>query len=160
MIRHLSRMMGRPICAVLAVVWLTTVPTLEHTAAQQAPQRRYFQSTGSLAGLPFSNAVLVGNTLYVAGHIGVDDASGQAPADLDKEIQLLLDGFRATLAQASMKMDNLVSADVYCTDLSLYDKFNTSYRKQFSKDFPARAFVGVASLLRGAHFEMQGVAVK
>jgi 2-iminobutanoate/2-iminopropanoate deaminase len=160
MIRSLSLRMVKPICAVLAVVWLTTFPTLEHTAARQSPQRRYFQSTGSLAGLPFSNAVLVGNTLYVAGHIGVDDASGQAPADLDREIQLLLDQFRATLAQAGMKMDNLVSANVYCTDLSLYDKFNTSYRKQFSKDFPARAFVGVASLLRGAHFEMEGVAVK
>jgi 2-iminobutanoate/2-iminopropanoate deaminase len=160
MIRNPSRRMVKLICAVLAVVWLTTFPTLEHTAAQQAQQRRHFQSTGSLAGLPFSDAVLVGNTLYVAGHIGVDDASGQAPADLDQEIQLLLGHFRATLAQAGMKMDDLVSADVYCTDLSLYDKFNTSYRKQFSKDFPARAFVGVASLLRGAHFEMQGVAVK
>jgi 2-iminobutanoate/2-iminopropanoate deaminase len=152
--------MVRLVCAVLAVVWLATFPTLEHTAAQQAQQRRYFQSTGSLAGLPFSQAVLVGNTLYVAGHIGVDNASGQAPADVDREIELLFEQFRATLAQAGMKMDDLVSADVYCTDLSLYDKFNTSYRKQFARDFPARAFVGVASLLRGAHFEMQGVAVK
>jgi 2-iminobutanoate/2-iminopropanoate deaminase len=160
MIRNPSGRMVKLIGAVLAVVWLSTFPTLERTAAQQAPQRRYFQSTGSLAGLPFSDAVLVGNTLYVAGHIGVDDASGQAPADLDQEVQLLLERFRATLAQAGMKMDNLVSVDVYCTDLSLYDKFNTSYRKQFSKDFPARAFIGIASLLRGAHFEMQGVAVK
>jgi len=160
MIPSLSRRTVRLIGAALAVSWLTTLPTLEHPAAQQAQQRHNFQSTGALAGLPFSDAVLVGNTLYVAGHIGVDAASGQAPADVDNEIQLLLEGFRATLAQAGMKMDNLVSADVYCTDLSLYDKFNTSYRKQFSKDFPARAFVGVASLLRGAHFEMQGVAVK
>jgi enamine deaminase RidA (YjgF/YER057c/UK114 family) len=123
MIRNPSGRMVKLIGAVLAVVWLSTFPTLERTAAQQAPQRRYFQSTGSLAGLPFSDAVLVGNTLYVAGHIGVDDASGQAPADLDQEVQLLLERFRATLAQAGMKMDNLVSVDVYCTDLSLYDKF-------------------------------------
>jgi 2-iminobutanoate/2-iminopropanoate deaminase len=160
MIRNLSRRMVRLVCAALAVVWLATVPTLEHTAAQQPQQRRDFQSTGPLAGLPFSDAVLVGNTLYVAGHIGVDNATGQAPASLDQEIQLLLEQFRATLAQAGMKMDNLVSVNVYCTDLSLYDKFNTTYRTQFSKDFPARAFVGVASLLRGAHFEMEGVAVK
>jgi 2-iminobutanoate/2-iminopropanoate deaminase len=160
MIRDFSRRMVTLMGAVLAMVWLTSLPALEHPAAQQAQPRRYLQSTGPLAGLPFSNGVLVGSTLYVAGHIGVDDASGQAPADLDREIQLLFQGFEATLAQAGMKMDNLVSADVYCTDLSLYDKFNTSYRKQFSKDFPARAFVGVASLLRGAHFEMQGVAAK
>jgi 2-iminobutanoate/2-iminopropanoate deaminase len=160
MIRNPSRRMVRLICAVLAVAWLATVPTLEHPAAQQPQQRHNFQSAGPLAGLPFSDAVLVGNTLYVAGHIGVDNATGQAPASLDQEIQLLLEQFRATVAQAGMKMDNLVSVNVYCTDLSLYDKFNTTYRTQFSKDFPARAFVGVASLLRGAHFEMEGVAVK
>jgi enamine deaminase RidA (YjgF/YER057c/UK114 family) len=49
---------------------------------------------------------------------------------------------------------------VYCTDLALYAKFNTAYRAQFGKDVPARAFLGVASLLRGGHFEMEGVAVK
>ncbi len=117
MIRNPSRRMVKLIGAVLAMIWLTTVPTLEHTAAQQAPQRRYFQSTGSLAGLPFSDAVLVGNTLYVAGHIGVDDATGQAPADVDREVQLLLDRLpRDVLAQAGMKIDDLVSANVYCTD--------------------------------------------
>jgi 2-iminobutanoate/2-iminopropanoate deaminase len=160
MIRNPSRRMVRLICAVLAVAWFATVPTLEHPAAQQPQQRHNFQSAGPLAGLPFSDAVLVGNTLYVAGHIGVDNATGQAPASLDQEIQLLLEQFRATVAQAGMKMDNLVSVNVYSTDLSLYDKFNTAYRTQFSKDFPARAFVGVAALLRGAHFEMEGVAVK
>lgn len=160
MSRNPSGRMATFVFAVLAVAWLTTLPTLGRTATQQAQQRRSFQSAGPLAGLPFSDAVLVGNTLYVAGHIGVDNVSGQAPADVNQEVQLLLEQFRATLAQAGMTMDNLVSVNVYCTDLSLYDKFNTSYRKQFSKDFPARAFVGVASLLRGAHFEMEGVAVK
>lgn len=57
-------------------------------------------------------------------------------------------------------MDDLVSVHVYCTDLALYEKFNTAYRGQFAKDFPARAFIGVASLVRGAHFDMEGTAVK
>jgi 2-iminobutanoate/2-iminopropanoate deaminase len=49
---------------------------------------------------------------------------------------------------------------VHCPDLSLYDKFNAAYRTYFSKEFPARAFLGSGPLLFGGHFEMLGVAVK
>jgi 2-iminobutanoate/2-iminopropanoate deaminase len=72
----------------------------------------------------------------------------------------LLDGFKATLGQAGMTMDNLVTVTIYCPDLALYDKFNGVYRSYFGKDFPARAFIGSGPLLRNAHFEMQGIAVK
>jgi 2-iminobutanoate/2-iminopropanoate deaminase len=57
-------------------------------------------------------------------------------------------------------MDDLVSVQVFCTDFSLYEKFNGVYRTYFHEQFPARAFLGVASLIRGAHFEIMGVAVK
>jgi 2-iminobutanoate/2-iminopropanoate deaminase len=71
-----------------------------------------------------------------------------------------MDGMKATLAQAGMTMDDLVSVQVFCPDLSLYDQFNKIYRTYFTKDFPARAFIGSGPLLRGGHFEMQGIAVK
>lgn len=145
-------------CIGLAIAAFASLPAAQKPA-QQSATRQYIQSAGSLAGLPFSEAVLTGKTLYVAGHVGLDPSTGNAPADVDQEIKLLLDGFRATVEQAHLKMDDLVYVHIYCTDLSLYDKFNAEYRKQFTKDFPARAFVGVASLLRGAHFEMQGIAV-
>ncbi len=57
-------------------------------------------------------------------------------------------------------MDDLVSVTVYCTDLSLYDSFNRTYAGYFRGKHPARALVGVANLLRGGHFEVQGIAVK
>ena len=57
-------------------------------------------------------------------------------------------------------MDDLVSVTVYCTDLSLYDGFNAVYRGYFHGQYPARAFIGVNQLVRGAHFEIAGVAVK
>lgn len=57
-------------------------------------------------------------------------------------------------------MDDLVYVQVYCTDLSLYDKFNAAYRKYFGKDLPARAFLGAGSLLRNARFEMQAIAMR
>lgn len=109
---------------------------------------------------PFSGGILTGNTLYIAGRIGLDK-SGKAPADVGDEIKLLLDQIKATLEQAGMTMDDLVYVQIACTDLSLYDKFNAAYRSYFTtKDLPAREFIGVASLLRGGHFEIQAIAVR
>jgi enamine deaminase RidA (YjgF/YER057c/UK114 family) len=110
--------------------------------------------------LPYSDGVLVGDTLYLAGRIGVDPETGKPPAELEKEIRLLLDGMKTTLAGANMTMDDLVSVQVFCPDLSLYEKFNEIYRTYFIKDFPARAFIGSGPLLRGGRFEAQGIAVR
>ena len=110
------------------------------------------------SALPFSDAVLVGNTLYVAGTAWFDKTD-KPPADAE-EAKLAIDAFGYVLKSQGMEMDNLVSVQLYCTDLSLYDKFNGVYRTYFHKKFPARAFIGVASLIRGAHFELMGIAVK
>ena len=89
------------------------------------------------------------------------DKTGKPPAEVDQEIKLLLEQIKATLEQANMTMDDLVYVQIACTDLSLYDKFNAAYKGYFtSKDLPAREFIGVASLLRGGHFELQAIAVK
>ncbi|MGA7286546.1 MAG: RidA family protein, partial [Terriglobales bacterium] len=71
-----------------------------------------------------------------------------------------LDGVKQVIESEGMTMDDLVSVQVFCTDLALYDTFNGVYRTYFHDQFPARAFVGVASLVRGAHFEVMGIAVK
>jgi 2-iminobutanoate/2-iminopropanoate deaminase len=110
--------------------------------------------------LPFSDGILAGNTLYLAGRIGLDK-SGKAPAELTDEIKILLDQVKAVVEQAGMTMDDLVYVQIACTDLSLFDKFNGIYRTYFTtKDMPAREFIGVASLLRGGHFELQAIAVR
>jgi 2-iminobutanoate/2-iminopropanoate deaminase len=111
--------------------------------------------------LPFSGAILAGNTLYMSGRIGLDPKTAKAPAEVDEEIKLLLDHVKATLVQAGMSMDDLVYVQIACTDLSLYDKFNAAYRGYFTtKDLPAREFIGAATLLRGGHFELQAIAVR
>lgn len=122
--------------------------------------RRTINLPGRPAGLPFSDAVLVGDTLYLSGRIGIDPVTGQAPADLDAEIKLLLDGVEAVLAEAGMHMDDLVSAQIFCPDLSLWGRFNAAYVKRFSQELPARAFLGSGPLLLGGRFEMMGIAVK
>src|SRR5262249_43925932 len=146
-------------CTTVLVVGLATL-AFQSGSAQAGGRKYVYSKNPSSKGLPFSEAVLTGDTLYVAGHIGVDPKTGQAPNDIDQEMQLLFESVRADMAEANFGMDDLVSVRIYCTDLALYGKFNTAYRAQFGKDLPARAFVGVASLLRGGHFEMEGVAVK
>jgi 2-iminobutanoate/2-iminopropanoate deaminase len=132
-------------------------------AAAPARPRHYINLTGTSAhapGLPFSDAVAVDDTLYVAGRIGIDPATGKPPADIDQEIKLLLDGFSEVLQQDGMTMDDLVSVQVFCPDLALYDRFNRAYRDRFKGELPARAFLGSGPLLRGGHFEMMGIAAK
>lgn len=142
---------------VLAVVLSFVVGMAASPAA-----RRYIHlsAASDMQKLPFSDAVMVGDTLYLAGRIGFDPATGKPPADIDQEIKFLLDGYASVLKEGGMTMDDLVSVQVFCPDLSLYDRFNAAYRARFSKDFPARAFIGSGPLLRDGHFEMMGIAVK
>ena len=128
--------------------------------APAQPARRAIHLPDANPQLPFSDGVLAGNTLYLAGRIGLDK-SGKPPAEITDEVKILLDQIKAVLAQADMTMDDLVYVQIACTDLSLFDKFNGVYKTYFTtKDLPAREFIGVASLLRGGHFELQAIAVR
>lgn len=110
--------------------------------------------------LPFSDAVLVATTLYIAGHIGLDPKTGLAPADPEQEAHMVMDGVKKTVENAGLSMDDVVSVQIFCTDLKLYDTFNAVYRTYFHGDFPARAFIGTDKLLRNGHYEVLGIAVK
>lgn len=108
---------------------------------------------------PFSDAVLVGRTLYLAGRTGHDVKTGKLPEDPADEVRAVLDQIKAVLTQEGAAMDDLVYVQVFCTDVKLYDTFNGVYRTYFTK-FPARAFIGSGPLLGGARFEVQGIAEK
>ena len=109
-------------------------------------------------GLPFSGAVMEGNTLYLSGMLGVIE--GEVPSTPEEETRLIMEQFKATLAEAGMTMNDLVSVTIYCSDVSHYSAFNSVYRTYFNGNFPARAFIGSGDLLFNARFEMQGIAVK
>jgi 2-iminobutanoate/2-iminopropanoate deaminase len=128
--------------------------------AKAKTTRRYVNLPGRKAPLPFSDAVLIGDTLYLSGRIGIDPATGVAPDDVGQELRLLFDGFEAVLAEAEMRMDDLVWVQVFSPDISLWERFNAAYVRRFSKELPARAFIGSGPLLKGGRFEMLGVAIK
>ena len=109
-------------------------------------------------GAPFSGAVMESNTLYLSGMLGLID--GEVPGTPEEETRLIMEQFKATLAEAGMTLDDLVSVTIYCSDVSHYAAFNSVYRTYFNGNFPARAFIGAGNLLFDARFEMQGIAVK
>jgi len=145
---------------VLLVVILLGALVASAQATSPATKRRFIKLPGAGAPLPFSDAVLVGGTLYLGGHLGLEPKTGRAPEDIDREVRLLMDSMQATLAAAEMTTDDLVWVQVSCSDIALYDQFNAIYRTYFKKEFPARAFLGSGTLLRGAHFEVLGIAIK
>jgi 2-iminobutanoate/2-iminopropanoate deaminase len=135
-------------------------------AADSARSYVLLDSSAARAQLPFSDAVRAGNTLYVSGTLGIDPATladaktSHVPTDPAAEARYALEAVKRTLEAAGFKMDDLVAVQVYCTDLDLYASFNDVYRSYFPKHFPARAFIGVNKLVRGARFEIMATAVK
>jgi 2-iminobutanoate/2-iminopropanoate deaminase len=145
----------------MLVVAASLLPLASAEAQNASTPRKDLRLPATVArGLPFSDAVLVGDTLYISGRGGVDMATMKVPAAVKDEVKMLMEDFKAVLAEAGMTMDDLVSVTVYCPDLTLYAEFNDIYRSYFTKNLPARAFVGSGPLLFGMRFEMLGVAVK
>ena len=112
------------------------------------------------SNLPFSDAVWHGDTLYLCGHIGLDPQTGKPPATAEEEAQLVMDGVKRTLEAAGLTMEDLLSVQIFCSYVALFEKFNVVYRTFFKGEFPARAFLGSGRLLFDARFEVQGVAGK
>jgi enamine deaminase RidA (YjgF/YER057c/UK114 family) len=123
-------------------------------------ERRFINLPNRRGNLPFSDAVLVGDALYIAGRIGFRPGTTQVPDDPAEEARYMLDGLRSVLTEAGMEMSDLVYVQIFCPDVSLFDAFNTVYRQYFSGDLPARAFIGSGPLLFGARFEIIGTAVR
>jgi len=146
------------VLTVMVVSSLMALSVLDMALAVAGRQR--LNLPGRSDTRPYSHAVLAGDTLYVAGSIGIDPATGALPAKIEDEIRIVLDALKSKLALGGMTMSDLVSVQVFCPDLALYGQFNEVYATYFTDGFPARAFVGSGPLLNGGHFEVTGIAVK
>ncbi|MDE2877895.1 MAG: RidA family protein [Gemmatimonadota bacterium] len=126
-------------------------------ASDLSAQREYInpRHASEEGVLPFSGAVWVGDLLFVSGSLGLVD--GRPPNDAEEEARLVMEAIKNTVEEAGITMDDLVSVQVFCSDVDLYDVFNKVYRTYFTENFPARAFLGSGPLLFGARFEVMAI---
>ncbi|HTT02371.1 MAG TPA: RidA family protein [Steroidobacteraceae bacterium] len=104
----------------------------------------------------YSQAVRVGDTVYVSGQIPLDPASGQlVTGDIEAEIRRVFENLRAIAEAAGGSLANVVKLGVFLTDLTHFPKVNEIMATYFSQPYPARAAIGVAQLPRGARVEME-----
>jgi 2-iminobutanoate/2-iminopropanoate deaminase len=146
------------VLTVMVVASLMFLSVLDTALAGAGRQR--LNLAGRSDTRPYSHAVMAGDTLYVAGSVGIHPETGVPPAKIEDEVRLVLDALKNKLALGGMTMNDLVSVQIFCPDLALYGQFNEIYATYFTDGFPARAFVGSGPLLFGAHFEVMGIAVK
>ena len=143
----------------LAVVALALGLPLGQGSAERSAERSYVAQLATPTTAS-SDAVRSGNTLYLAGHLGLDPATGEAPAQAADEARFLMESVAHTLAGAGFRMDDMVEVTVFSTDATLNGTFNDVYQSYFHGRFPARSYVGATHLLHGAHFEVAAIAVR
>jgi reactive intermediate/imine deaminase len=103
---------------------------------------------------------MVDGTLYVSGQIG-RDSSGKVPDNFEQEVKNTLDAIAAILKAGGMSFDNAVAANVFLTDMSLFQRMNAVYVTYLKEPRPARTTVGVAKLADpNAHIEINMIAHK
>jgi reactive intermediate/imine deaminase len=104
----------------------------------------------------YSQAVRVGNTVYLSGQIPLDPATMQlVSGDIDAEIRRVFDNLAAVALAAGGTLDDAVKVTVFLTDLAHFGRVNEIMATYFQQPYPARAAVGVAALPRGARVEME-----
>jgi reactive intermediate/imine deaminase len=107
----------------------------------------------------YSQAVRVGDTVYLSGQIGLDPFTMQLADGIEAQIHRVFQNLRAVATAAESSFDDLVKLNIYLTDLGHFAKVNEIMATYFRQPYPARAAVGVASLPRGALVEADGVLV-
>jgi 2-iminobutanoate/2-iminopropanoate deaminase len=111
---------------------------------------------------PYSQAIRVGNTLYLAGQIPIDPKTNQlmATGTIEEQTTLVLENLRAVLEANGMTMANVVATQVFMKDLNEFPRMNATYAKFFDKAPPARATVEVARIPRDVKIEIAAIATK
>jgi reactive intermediate/imine deaminase len=107
----------------------------------------------------YSQAVKVGDTVYLSGQIGLDPVSMTMVEGIDAQIVRVFDNLKAVAAAAGTTLDAAVKVNIYLTDLANFAKVNEAMAKYFNEPYPARAAVGVKELPRGALVEADAVLV-
>lgn len=112
------------------------------------------------SGRPFSAGIAVGDTLYVSGQTGSDPKTQKIPEKFEDEVRQCLENAHAVLKAGGMDYSDVVSVQVYLTDMDQFPLMNGVYTQLFKDPRPTRTTVGVARLSGGAHMEITMTARK
>ena len=147
--------------SMLAKVLTSTTITLVLLAASvTAAPKKLIHPKEFAKGRPFSPGLMVGGTLYVAGQTGQDLKTGAIPDDFEAEVKQTLDNIGLVLKEGGMGFDNVVSVNVYLTDMELFQRMNGVYTTYFKEPRPVRTTVGIAKLVGKARIEITVIASK
>jgi 2-iminobutanoate/2-iminopropanoate deaminase len=143
---------------------LTTIAAvlLVGCATAQSPHKALSSSEAPAAIGPYSQAVQVGDVVYLAGQIGINPASGVlVEGGIKAQTKQALDNLGAVLKEAGMDYDNVVRATVFLSDVNNFQTMNGVYGEYFKSDHPpSRSTVEVGGVPRGALVEIDFIAVK
>jgi len=123
-------------------------------------QERKAINLSSAKGLPFSDGIVAGNTLYVAGQEGSDDSGKLAEGGIGPETAAALDNIQKVLKAAGFELKDVVSVTVYLADIHEFPDMNKVYRGVMPDPKPARATIQAAALVNNARIEISAIAVK
>ena len=122
--------------------------------------KEIIQTNGAPAAIgTYSQAVKVGNTVYLSGQIGLDPVTMQMVESIEAQIHRVFDNLKAVAESSGGSLADVVKLNIFLTDLSHFALVNTIMAEYFAQPYPARAAVGVASLPRAALVEADGVMV-
>lgn len=126
-----------------------------------AANKKLIHPNGFPKGGPFSPGLLVGDTLYVAGQVGRDLKTQQYPAEFEAEVKTTLENIGLVLKEAGFTFDDVISVNVYLTDMELFQRMNAVYITYFKEQpRPVRTTVGIAKLVGTARIEITVTARK
>lgn len=109
---------------------------------------------------PYSQAVLVGETLYCSGSIALDSEGNLHTETIETQTIQIMKNIKAVLNAAEMDYNNIVKTSIFLTDMNDFNKVNELYASYFNANFPARETVQVSALPRGVNVEISVIAVK
>jgi len=109
---------------------------------------------------PYSQAIQLGDLIFVSGQIPLDPRTGEiVSGEIEEQTRQVLRNLKAVLEAADSDLSRVVKATVYLTDMSLFPRINAVYAEAFDADpAPARATVEVSALPLGAHVEIDAIA--
>ena len=124
-----------------------------------ATEKKIIRPKGAEPGGSWSHGIQVGDTLYVSG-MGGEDAAGKIPGEFEAEVKQSLDNIGTVLKEAGMSPSDVVSVQVYITDVQLFERMNTVYKAYFKEPRPTRTTVVVKGLVGPGRIEITATARK